>query len=168
MILNTQVIKSAVEINVPLKGVFIWVFNYDLLKFFKKLPYAPIFTHSAGKIENFRPGFEHTLYFLNGNAARRRLVFFLPEISFLFSIDNFKTGSYMGLSGIEYQYYFSKSESKQGFTLVSCEYRFKFRYRIAEILFCVFYRRSIQRYLDAFMHEAGQAAQKDIFCEFLN
>lgn len=80
MILNTQIIKSAIKVNVSLKVVFVSVFHYDLLKFFKRLPCSP--------------------------------VSFLSEISFLISIDNFKTGSYMGLCEIEYQYYFSQSKSR--------------------------------------------------------
>ncbi|EJL62796.1 hypothetical protein [Flavobacterium sp. CF136] len=165
MILNTQIIKSVIEVNVPLKEVFVSVFHYDLMKFFKRLPCSPVFTYSAFKIESFRPGFEHTIYFLNGNGARRRLVSFLPEISFLVSIDNFKTGSYIGLCEIEYQYYFSQSKSRQGITVVCCEYRFMFRYRITEILFCIFYRRSIQNHLDAFLAEISVASQKDFFSE---
>ena len=162
MDLNSQIIRSEIQINMPVEQTFVMVFRHDLLDFFKTLPCMPVFTHSAGRPEHFRPGFEHAIYFKNGDRAKRRLVCFLPDMSFTASVYGFSSG-YLGILEIEYQYYFSADEKQSGFTEVRSEYRFKFHRGIRALLFRVFWKSKTQDALDSFLVKIREAVQDDPF-----
>lgn len=112
----------------------------------------PHFDYVPVKSGKFRPGFHQTLYFANDAAARRRLVYFLPEILFLVTTDCPVGAFWAGIHRIDYQYYFVKNLDKERSTMLQWEYRFKFKSRFWLLLFNLFLRRRITDYLIVF-HE---------------
>jgi len=155
--MNIKTIKSDIEIERPVSEVFTHVFKMDLLIFFKNLPCIPLYTYNSITSEDVRPGFEHFIYFISGDTARRRLMTYLPETSFSVVIDQFSMMYYPGLREIEYQYCFCKSLSKENPTQISCEYQFKFRSRITAFLFTINALKCIQEHTDSYLFEISRA-----------
>ncbi|WP_281631484.1 hypothetical protein [Flavobacterium luteolum] len=160
---HTEVIKSAIEINGDPSSVFVYVFEHDLLYFFKGLPNVPNFTYRPFERGTIRPGFEHMIYFADGSTAKRKLTAFLPEMSFTVVVRQLDIFFLPGLQEIEYRYFFSDSLMGNGQTQLRSEYHFKFNARVWKVLFNMKNAKVVQRHFEIFLHQLQKDYLKKIF-----
>ncbi|OXG05052.1 hypothetical protein [Flavobacterium araucananum] len=154
--MNIEIIKSEIEIYKPVSEVFYQIFSMDLLAFFRDLPHIPPHTYHVGSTVHLRPGFEHLIYFVNGDTARRRLSTYIPETSFSGIIDQFNILYYPGLCEIEYQFHFQEDIGKESVTQLRCEYQFKFHSRLMAFLFTVNALKYAQQHTENYLNEIGK------------
>lgn len=160
---HAEVIKSTIEIDGDPSSVFVYVFEHDLLYFFKGLPNVPRFTYRPFERGTIRPGFEHTIYFADGSIAKRKLTAFLPEMSFTVLVSQLDIFFLPGLQQIEYTYTFSDSIFGNGQTQLTTEYHFKFSARVWKILFNIKSAKVVHRHFDLFLYQLQKDYSKK-FC----
>ena len=104
------------------------LFKLDHLKVFKGFAYVGGFAYPEFNIQCFKSGYEHRIYFDDGNSAVRRLNTFLPEMSFL---------------AVRFQFSFWCYNC-----IVRCEHQFKFCWRLWELMFNAFAKKVVHKQME--------------------
>jgi hypothetical protein len=159
---QSEIIRSTISIDAHHATVFDYVFERDMLYFFSFLPHVPLFTYRPLEAYGLRPGFEHRIYFANGNSVRRRLLTYLPGMSFTIVVKYFTIYFLPWLEEIEYRYYFMKSSKGKDQTQIIAEYKFKFRSTLWMAFFNLGTARTIRHYQNAFLNQLQKDCIRDL------
>lgn len=134
--------------------MFTTFFKFDFLQIFSELWLACKFAYLILARQDFRPGQEHTIYFDSGDTAMVRLKTFLPELHFSAEVYDFVC-CLIGLQAIEYVFCFSE-ELPNNQCRVTCEYHFKFRWKLRAFLFDIFIRGNIEKSLEKALEQSAK------------